>query len=119
MKKFIALVVVLCAVLFSSTASASGWNSICEDVDGNKYFIDYSSISLKKGIKGKDDFQFSVLVKVSYSEYGRAKMTEGLLPSQLVNFASYEINRVLFRMKKSQKARRSEGGAIYAADGTI
>ena len=117
MKKFIALVVMLCAVVISSTATAANWNLICKDVDSNEYFIDYSSISLKK--KQKEDFQFSVLIKIVYSEFGRAEMNKRLLPPQLINFASYEINRVLFRLKKSQRAWRSEGGAIFAADGTI
>ena len=116
MKKFIVLVIVLCAVMVSSPVSATNWNSICKDVDGNEYFIDVSSIS--SNIK-EDELYLSVLVRIVYSEFGRASMTTRRLPPELINFASYEMNRMLFKLKKDKVSVRYEGGAIYAYDGTI
>ena len=118
MKKIIALVVLLCALTISSTASAADYKYICTSAEGNDYFIDYSSISQRKGEKGKDGLQFSVIIKIIYSEFGRAKRSNSL-PPELINFAVYELDQILFRVKKSQKGYRLERGAIYAYDGTI
>ncbi len=117
MKNFVTVVIMLCALMVSSTALAEEWTYITQDVDGNKYFINYSSVHSTKN--DKDDFRFSALVKIVYSEYGRADDTRYDLPSNWANFASYKIDHRSFRLKKSKKYTRSDGGAIYANDGTL
>lgn len=72
MKKFIAIVALLCAVMVSSTASAADWVWIYSDNDYTIY-VDNNSIRRDYNYSG---YVFRAFTKTVYSDAGRNKEIE-------------------------------------------
>ena len=104
MKKFLALVVMICAVMISSTASAADyWLSIYSD-DNLTVYIDNDSIHRDYNYS---DYVFCAFVKQSFSDAKRQKMIDwylarGAHSRQIYNF-SHTVGLVYFKLENGIK----------------
>lgn len=104
MKKFIALVVMLCAVLISSSASAADWVWVRSD-DAITVYVDNNSISRDYNYRG---YVFRAFTKWVYSETGRQEFIEHYrsngrsLPRGIYNL-SYTISLYYFKLENSME----------------
>lgn len=104
MKKFIALVVVLCVVIISSPASASDWGWIYSN-DYLTIYVDNSSLRRDYNYRG---YVFRVFIKFLYSDKGRKKEIEYYrsnkkpLPREIYNL-SYDIYLAYFKEENGIK----------------
>lgn len=119
MKKFIALVVMLCAVLVSSTASAAAdWVWIYSD-DEFTIYVDNSSIRRDDNYRG---YVFRAFVKTNYSDAGRNRAIEGWrsfgkpLPKGIYNL-SHTVELFLFKEENTIKYCDIISHIAYTPDG--
>ena len=109
MKKIFVAVTFLCAMIFTTSASAANWESLGEDNFGNEYFLDTLSVTLEE--KGVDLLVFNAEFKTVFSDEGRQVFgNENLI--EVISVCSF---------KQSGKAKlvSSLSSKYYAKDGTI
>ena len=104
MKKFIALVVLLCAVLVSSTALAADWVWIYSD-EFVTIYVDNNSIRRDYNYSG---YVFRAYTKMVYSEAGLEKLIE-----------QYLKNNVPINTKKAKKILHSISLTYFKDDDGI
>ena len=118
MKKFIALVVMLCVVLVSSTASAADWVWVLSDEDSTVY-VDNNSIRRDYNYRG---YVFRAFIKWVYSDAGRNKMIEGWrssgisLPREIYNL-SHDIKFFYFKEENGINCFDILSSVSYDRDG--
>ncbi len=120
MKKFIALVVVLCVVMISSTVSAAAnWKRIYSD-EYMIVYVDCTSIRYDSNYSGQ---VFRAFLKLIYSDAGRQKEIEkwrssGFVPRGVYNLSSSK-SLIYFKAENSLKYFDSINGNFYTHDGDI
>lgn len=120
MKKFIALVVMLCAVLISSTASAAAdWVWIYSD-EYRTIYVDNNSIRRDDNYR---DYVFRAFVKWVYSDAGRNKQIEwynsrGLFPKGIYNI-SHDIYLDYFKIKNGVNYTGFLNRVCYDSNGNV
>ena len=121
MKKFIALVVMLCAVLVSSTASAAAdWVWVCS----NEYFTIYADNNSIRRDYNHGGYVFCAFTKEIYSEEGRTTAIESYrskgktVPQWLYNM-SYLIKLQYFKEENGFKYFGFLFVVLYDHDGNV
>lgn len=119
MKKFIALVALLCTVMISSTAAAANWVWIRSD-DKFTHYVDNNSIRRDYNYSG---YVFRAFVKIIYNEAGRNWQIEDWrtkfgepLPRGIYSL-SHEVALMYFKAADGMKYFDFVTGVFYTRDG--